>query len=206
MQAFGRISLMWRNSENRFGTVAIVLHWLMALVIPAMFVLGWYMVDLTYYDSLYKTLPHIHKSVGILLALVFLIRVLWKWTNPTPRPIADNSRIEALGARLVHALFYVLIALIVVSGYLISTAEGAAIDVFDWFAVPATVTSIPNQEDMAGIVHEYLAYLLIVLVLAHALAALKHHFINRDETLRRMLGKGSSAASASNSLQPRSQS
>jgi len=60
--------------------------------------------------------------------------------------------------------------------------------VFDWFTVPATLTNIENQEDVAGLFHRYLAYGLVAMAVAHGLAALKHHFIDKDETLRRMLG------------------
>jgi cytochrome b561 len=78
--------------------------------------------------------------------------------------------------------------LIVISGYLISTADNSSISVFDIFQVPATITSIPEQEDIAGLVHEYLAYGIMGLTLLHVAAALKHHFIKRDNTLRKMLG------------------
>ena len=76
-----------------------------------------------------------------------------------------------------------------ISGYLISTADGRAISVFGWFEVPATITSIPKQEDVAGLVHQYLAWGLVIFSGVHALAALKHHFIDRDATLNRMLGR-----------------
>lgn len=182
---------MIANTNERFGLVSVLLHWITALTVFGLFGLGWYMVDLTYYDPLYKTLPHIHKSVGILLVLLFLFRVGWKWLNPAPRPVDGSSRFEIVAARIAHVAMYLLLAMIFTSGYLISTADGSSIDVFDLFAVPATLTSIPEQEDVAGLVHEYLAYTLIGLVLVHALAALKHHFLDRDDTLRRMLGMGS---------------
>ena len=177
-----------RNTSERYGGMAILLHWIMALVVFGLFGLGLYMVELTYYDSLYKTLPFIHKSIGILLALVFIFRIFWRLTNPVPSPVAGTTPLEKRIADIVHRGFYFLIAAIMISGYLISTADGKSISVFDLFSVPATVTSIPEQEDTAGIVHQYLAYGLIVLVVLHAGAALKHHFVNKDFTLRRMLG------------------
>jgi cytochrome b561 len=76
------------------------------------------------------------------------------------------------------------------AGYLISTADGRAIEVFGLFNVPALVTGIPNMEDSAGQAHLVLAISLISLATLHALAALKHHFFDRDQTLRRMLGLG----------------
>ena len=176
------------NTRKTYGWVAVLLHWLMALFILGLFGLGLYMVELTYYDSLYKTLPFIHKSIGISLALVFIFRLIWKITNLKPEAVAGSSQFEQRAAKLVHLAFYVLIPCIMLSGYLISTADGSPINVFDLFSVPATVTSIPEQEDTAGFVHFYLACALIALVVLHAVAALKHHFINHDNTLRRMLG------------------
>ena len=177
-----------KNTTEKYGLIAIVLHWLIALVIFGLFGLGLYMVELTYYDSLYKTLPFIHKSIGISLALVFLFSVFWRITNPVPRALPGSKPFETRAAKWVHRLFYLLIPTIMFSGYLISTADGSAINVFEVFKVPATITSIPEQEDNAGLVHLYLAYGLIALVVFHAAAALKHHFFNHDNTLRRMLG------------------
>lgn len=178
---------MLRNSQNRFGLIAIFLHWLVAIAILGLFAVGWYMVELSYYDALYNTLPDIHKSIGMLLVPVFLFKIFWTWYSPPPPPLV-KSPLERIGARLMHVLLLLLIGVILFSGYLIPTAEGAPIDVFGWFSVPAGITSIPAQEDLAGVVHEYSSYALIALVVLHALAALKHHFINRDNSLRRMLG------------------
>jgi len=180
--------MILKNTSERFGLVSVLIHWLMALAIFGLFGLGWYMVDLTYYDPLYTTLPAIHKSAGILLLFAFVFRLAWRFANPVPRPVDGSSRLEIVGARLAHFGMYLLIAIILASGYLIPTAEGSGIDVFGWFTVPATLTSIPNQEDIAGLVHEYLSYALIALALLHTAAALKHHFVNRDDTLTRMLG------------------
>ncbi len=176
------------NSKNHYGIVAISLHWLMAIGILGMYCLGLYMVELTYYDSLYKTLPFIHKSFGITLALVFIIRLVWRLINPVPEALAGISPLQRDAANLVHRLFYIIIPLIMISGYLISTADGSSINVFHILEIPASITSIPNQEDNAGLIHQYLGYGLAGLVVLHATAALKHHFYNRDETLRRMLG------------------
>ena len=176
------------NTTDRFGVVAIVFHWLMAVGVFCLFGLGWYMVELTYYDALYKTLPFIHKSVGILLAVTFVLRIVWRLINPSPKPVDGSTPFEIVAAKVAHIALYCLVVLIVASGYLISTADGSSISVFNWFDVPATITSIPEQEDIAGLVHEYLAYAVIALAVLHAAAALKHHFVNKDDTLRRMLG------------------
>jgi cytochrome b561 len=176
------------NTVDQFGLVTILLHWLMAIALIGLFVLGWYMVDLTYYDALYKTLPFVHKSIGIVFGLLLVFRLIWKVINVEPKFEDGLSPFERLAAKAAHLGFYGLMVLIVISGYLISTADNSSISVFDLFLVPATITSIPEQEDMAGLVHEYLSYSIIGLTILHAAAALKHHFIDKDNTLRKMLG------------------
>ena len=178
---------MLRNTVSSYGWGAIVLHWTVALTVVSLFALGLYMTGLSYYDSLYRTAPHVHKSVGVLLFIVMLVRLLWRFLNPRPQPVAGSRTWEIRLAALVHGLLYLLLFVIMVSGYLISTADGRVLEVFDWFSVPALVTDIPSQADIAGAVHYWLAMLLIALVVLHALAALKHHFLNRDATLKRML-------------------
>lgn len=84
-------------------------------------------------------------------------------------------------------LLYLILFAIIISGYLISTADGQPISVFDWFSVPAVFTG-REQADLAGDVHLYLAWAVVVLSLLHAAGALKHHFIDKDITLKRMLG------------------
>lgn len=177
------------NTATEYGAIAIAIHWLSVVIIVAMFCLGFWMVDLDYYSSWYRRAPDIHKSVGILFAGVYVLRLILRLASPTPAPVAGTRPWESRTARVVHRLFYVLIACLVCAGYLISTADGRPISVFGWFEVPATITSIPEQEDLAGEIHWYLALGILTLAGLHALAALKHHFIDRDATLSRMLGR-----------------
>jgi cytochrome b561 len=177
-----------RNTARGYGLVAIVLHWLVALTVIGLFALGFWMTGLSYYDDWYRRGPDLHKSIGIVLFMVMLVRVVWRSINIKPEDEPGISAFERHLARRVHLLFYVLLFALMISGYLISTADGRPIQVFDLFAVPATLSDLPQQEDIAGAVHWYLALLVISLASLHALAALKHHFIDRDRTLKKMLG------------------
>lgn len=177
----------YKNHKHGYGLIAITVHWLMALTVVALFALGLWMTDLTYYDTWYKTAPHLHKSIGILLALIFLFRIVWRLANQAPDKIPTIPVWELRLAHLVHLALYLLIFSVIVSGYMISTADGRAIDVFNWFSVPAWITPVENQEDIAGKFHFYLACALIALAGLHAGAALKHHFYDKDATLRRMI-------------------
>lgn len=181
--------MQWRNSPSRYGVVSIVMHWLVALVVFGLFALGYWMVGLDYYSSWYTDAPTIHKSIGILLFMAMLLRVCWRWISPPPGHLPSHGRMTQLATKGGHAFLYLGLFVLMISGYLISTADGRGISVFDLFEVPATLTSIPNQEDVAGLVHEYLAWALVIFAGLHGLAALKHHFIDRDSTLKRMLGR-----------------
>lgn len=179
-----------RNSHSRFGAVSIGIHWLVAVVVFGLFGLGYWMVGLSYYDDWYRTGPDIHRSVGILLLLVMLFRLLWWLANPVPRPLSSHSRLEVLAAHGAHFLLYVLVFVAMVSGYLISSADGSSVSVFNWFEVPSVTGQIKGMEDTAGLVHYWSTWALVVLAGLHGLAAIKHHLIDGDDTLRRMLGTG----------------
>lgn len=178
-----------RNTSANYGVVAIFLHWLVALTVFGLFALGYWMVDLTYYHDWYKRAPDIHRSIGILLLAVMLVRVVWRAVNVPPSAPSGHKRWEVRSAHLVHGLLYVLIFVAMVSGYLISTADGSSISVFGWFEVPSVTGSTDRMEEPAGTVHYWTTWSIIVLAMIHAAGALKHHFIDRDNTLRRMLGK-----------------
>jgi cytochrome b561 len=177
---------MLRNNANRYGLVAIFIHWLSALTIFGLFILGFWMVDLSYYSEWYRLGPHYHKSIGLILGLLTVIRLVWKFSNPSPKPLSEN-KIENSLASTAHLVLYLGLILIIVSGYLISTADGRGIDVFNWLTLPSLGELFPNQEDIAGDIHKYAAYALITLAVLHMLAAFKHHYISKDNTLKRML-------------------
>jgi cytochrome b561 len=180
---------MLRNTPNTYGLIAVALHWLVAAIVVGMFALGLWMVDLNLYHPWYHRAPDLHKSIGVLLFAVMLLRLGWRLANPRPLPAPGVTRLEARAAAVAHVLLYILLFAVMIAGYLISTADGRAVEVFGLFGVPATVTGIEDQEDIAGDVHLVLAVILVSLAGLHALAALKHHFIDRDRTLLRMLGR-----------------
>lgn len=179
---------MFANDSDNYGWFSIALHWSMAVIIIGLFWLGLSMVELDYYDPWYNRAPAIHESVGLLLAAMLLLRLLARLLNPPPPPLASLHSAERGLAITVHWLFYALILATITSGYFISTAGGTAVSLFDWFELPAALGDYPQQEDIAGLWHERLAWSLVVLAALHGLASIKHHFIDRDRSLRRILG------------------
>lgn len=176
---------MVKNSKFGYGWVAIALHWLMAIGIFFMFGLGLYMVELTYYDEWYRGSLDLHKSLGFVLLAVWIVRVTWRWANTSPD--MAGTVIEKKAAHIVHLLLYLLMIALMITGYLISTADGRAIEVFGLFEIPAMSISFENQEDIAGDIHWGIAWSLMMMVGLHALAAIKHQFVNKDGTLMKMI-------------------
>lgn len=177
-----------KNTKTGYGLITIFLHWAMAILLAGLFSMGLYMTSLDYYDPLYHSLPHWHKSFGILTLLFLLMRFLWRVKNIKPDVIDTQKRYEVLLANFVQNVFYIFILFIGITGYLISTAKGKGIEFFYALEIPA-VGSLTDESvvDLAGEIHLTMAVLLSVLVLLHAFAALKHHFIDRDNTLKRMI-------------------
>jgi len=178
---------MFRNTTYSYGMVTILIHWVSALAVVGLFAVGFWMVDLTYYSTWYNTAPHLHKSVGVLLLMLTLFRLIWRQLNPKPVAEPNHKEWEKKAGKLAHLAFYLLLLLIMFSGYLISTADSRGIWVFEWFELPGFGAFIDEQADIAGLVHQYAAYSLMGLALIHALGALKHHFIDKDSTLLRMV-------------------
>ncbi|WML88445.1 cytochrome b [Thiothrix subterranea] len=179
------------NSEKTYGVVSIALHWVMAVVLIGMYFIGDYMVELEYYDALYHTLPKWHKAVGVILGGLLLMRLAWVYAQPRPLPASGHApKLTHLLGKLGHLALYGLLTIMLISGYLISTAKGHGINVFDWFEVPALLPQSKERDELAGDIHEIAGILFILLVGVHALAAFIHHFYWKDNTLTRMLGKG----------------
>lgn len=178
---------MLKNSTEAYGLIAIILHWLMALLVIALFALGLWMVQLDYYDAWYHKAPFWHKSFGLFVFLLIVFRLFWRFVNTAPHSLNPSDRIFNLLAKIMHGLLYGLLLLIPFTGYAIATAEGEGVSFFEWFVVPA-ICAFQNEDDFWSKSHEVLAWILIGLVCAHALAAFWHHFIKKDTTLLRMLG------------------
>ncbi|MCB1734449.1 MAG: cytochrome b [Gammaproteobacteria bacterium] len=176
------------DSPQRFGWISVALHWLGAIAIPALFALGWWMTGLDYYHPWYLRAPAWHIGCGLLLFGLLIVRVAWRMTQTQPLPIGNPFPWQSRFAGWNHRLLLGLSLLVSFSGYLIVTAVGQGASVFDLFTIAPLPVLMDRQEDVAGLMHWYTALLLIILSGLHAGAALKHHFIDRDATLYRMLG------------------
>ena len=177
--------MAFKNTKTTYGSVIKWLHWVMALAIFGLFGLGVWMRTLTYYSPWYTPAPHWHQSIGIVLLALLIFRFIWRLINI--RPDEDYLKpFDRLAAHAVHIAFYVLLFIIMVSGYFITSVDGTSVAVFNWFSIPS-IYQKQGAEDIAGFIHWTLAYGIMALAVLHTIAALKHHYIDRDITLKRML-------------------
>ncbi len=178
---------MLQDRAQGYGLVTIIVHWVSALTIVFLFALGVYMVDLGYYDDWYHKGPALHISVGLLLLVLMTFRLLWRLLSRHPRPLPNHSLLVRFSATAVKVILYALIFTVMITGYLITSAEGRGPLLFDWVRFPVFLQLESDGVDLAGEIHEIFAWLIIIFASLHALAALFHHFVIRDRTLVRML-------------------
>lgn len=179
---------MLADTLKSYGWITILVHWISAVLVISIFGIGFYMVDLSYYDDGYHELPKLHISLGLLLGFLMVLRVLWRIANRgKPKPLDSHTPlIRRLAASMKYAL-YLLIFTMIATGYLVTTAKGDPAKIFDLISIPATLELSSDWVDLLGEVHNIAGWLIMVLAAAHAGAALWHHFVIRDMTLKRML-------------------
>lgn len=175
-----------KNTSTQYGWISIFLHWLMAVGTIATYAIGDLMVELEYYDPWYLAAPDYHKILGIMMGMFLVLRVAWTVSQEKPQPLDNHLLLNKL-AQVTHYFFYLAIALLVISGYLIATAKGKGIDIAGLMEIPALLPANAERGEFAGEIHEFVAEIFILVVALHVAAALAHHFIFRDQTLLRML-------------------
>lgn len=171
---------------DHYTRTAITLHWAIALLIFAAFPLGVYMHDLPLSPGKLRLYSY-HKWIGVSIFVLAVLRVLWRFTHRPP-PLPDGMpRWEKLAASTVHPLLYVLIFAVPLSGWLMSSAKGVQTVWFGVLPLPDLVAKDKELGDLLKEMHEGLNFILLGVMLAHIGAALKHHFIEHDGILARMI-------------------
>ncbi len=175
------------NSAAQYGAVSKALHWLIAGLMIALIALGWWMVDLSYYDTWYHDALLWHKTLGICVLFLVTLKLVWRGITSMPQADGSLKPIERLGSHIVHYALFIAMIVLPVSGYLVSASEGAAIEMFGGLSVPAIIVLDDQARDIAIAIHYYCAYGTLALVVLHAAAAFKHQFIDGTGILKRML-------------------
>ena len=177
-----------RNTSSRYGAVTIGLHWLMAILIVAMVVVGLVMTAPPLAERNFE-LYQLHKSFGLTILVLAAVRLLWRVSNPKPDLPDTMSGVERLLANLTHVALYVLMFALPVSGWIMASASTLQVPTlwFGVFQVPHVVPPDADLEKLAKAVHGWLGWAIIGAFALHVAGALKHHFVERDDVLRRML-------------------
>jgi cytochrome b561 len=188
--------MIWGNSSSRYGAVAMTLHWLLAAMILFMLGLGLFMTSLDETDPRTFPLFQLHKSIGLTILTLAVARLAWRLANPIPALPVEISPRERITSRVVHALLYVLMIAIPLMGWATVSAAALAVPtvwfgLFEWphlwFLADLPRARKQVIDSQLATTHAALAFSLVALVVLHAAAALKHHFKDRNDVLKRML-------------------
>ncbi|MGV3552525.1 cytochrome b [Rhizobium sp.] len=180
---------MLRNTDHSWGLVSILFHWTMAALFLGQFWLGWYMQGVRNLLDRYS-LVQCHKSVGFMILGLAFLRILWAVTSRRPKLPDDMPPGERTMARGSHLVLYLALLLIPLTGW--AVVSTSPLPISSWFFGLFVIPSLPlgisiHAEHLWSSLHAFLAYAAIFLVGVHVLAALRHHFKNRDGVLGRML-------------------
>lgn len=175
-----------RNTTVRWGHVSQFLHWLIVVLLIVQVTLANIADDLPLGMKKLAMLAR-HKSVGITILGLAIVRLLWRWVNPTPLLPGTLKPYERVLANLTHAGLYILLFTMPLSGWMMSSARGFPVSWFGFLQLPDLVPKNKTLYDALLQTHQALAVTLFAIVFLHVVAALKHHFMLKDDILKRML-------------------
>lgn len=182
--------MRWRNSSANWGAIAKTFHWLIAIAVLVNIGLGLWANRFLPLSPLQVEVFYFHKSVGLTVLWLAVLRLMWRLTNPAPRLPLGMAPWERMLAQTSHFLLYVLMLAMPLSGWVIHSAANFPLDLYGVIRVPDLIPATMDEgavEDSAKIVHSWLFITICVLLVLHVTGALKHHFVNGDHVLRRML-------------------
>ena len=178
-----------RNTRERWGSLSQLLHWLIVALIALQATLGLTGLLLPLGMEKLAVLAR-HKSIGITILGLAVLRLLWRWLNPAPPLPCNLTPLERFLAHFTHVTLYVLLLAMPLTGWMMSSARGFPVSWFNLRQLPDLVPKSEALYDALVRTHAALAIGLAVTVALHVAAALKHHFVLKDDTLRRMLPFG----------------
>jgi cytochrome b561 len=176
-----------RNSAEAYGSLSKFLHWAIVLLIIPQYFLAEAAGELPEGDPQIAQLYGVHKSIGLLVLILAVVRVVWKLANRPNPALTDQVVWRRRTAAASHGLLYLLIFLQPLTGWAMSSAAGREVSLFGWVTFPPLVGENHQLHETLESVHEWLFYVLLGVAVVHILAAIYHHVVLKDDTLRRML-------------------
>ena len=176
----------WRSSDQRWSVISMTLHWLIALLVIGLCAVGYFMTELPTSPDKIKIYA-LHKSFGLTVLALMLLRLLWRLVDRRPAYPPGMPNWQKRLASLTHLLLYAVLLWMPLTGWLYNSASNFALRYFGWFSLPALSGPDPELKALAHEMHEWGFYVLALLFVVHVGAALKHHVLEKDDTLRRML-------------------
>jgi cytochrome b561 len=175
-----------QSSPSRYGAVAQGFHWLIAGLIVTQFTLGWMADDLPLGMHKLALLAR-HKSFGMTVLMLAVLRLIWRLFNRPPQLPAGMSKTQRILARATHVAFYALLFAMPLTGWMMSSAKNYSVSWFGRFTWPDLISPNEHAFNLLKATHHLLSDLLLAIAILHILAALKHHFWNKDDVLVRMI-------------------
>ena len=176
---------MFKNSRYTYGSLTKIFHWTMALIVIGLLLLGFYLDELSYSANQF-TLLKLHKSFGLLLLWLVALRIIWHRLSKKPVSLSTHAKWEKILAKTVHIFLYAALIGMPLSGWIMSMSGGYPVAFFG-IEIPALMDKNSQINDISWLIHQYLANALIAGISLHAIGAFKHHFIDKDSTLNRMV-------------------
>jgi cytochrome b561 len=170
-----------------YGPVARAVHWAVAALAVIVVGLGWALVGAPRGGDSRELLLLLHRSVGLLILILMVFRIVWRLTHPPPPFPAGFPKLEAAAAYADHALLYVLFLVMPLSGLLNAFFSGHSVSFFGLFAIPPLIPENPLLAKIAIAIHLASQFVVYALVAIHVAAALTHRFVRRNRILDRML-------------------
>jgi len=172
---------------RRYDKVAITLHWLVAVGVFVMIGLGWYMTDIPKGTPARAFFYNLHKSIGVTLAIIVLIRILWRWSHRPPALPMGTARWVVNASRLSHSLLYTLLVLMPVAGFTASNFSKYGVTYFGLFKIGPLFAENKSLYELFQGIHHAASEVLVVVICIHIAGALKHLLLDRDGVFFRML-------------------
>ena len=182
---------MLGNTEQSYGLVSRLLHWAMALVIIGMLSTGFLLERIEFGPTKLQIIG-LHKSFGVVILTLVVFRIAWHVLGKYPKSLPTHKVVEKFLAKAAHILLYVCMICMPLSGWLMSSSAGYPVSFFGLFDLPNLVEKNREFAGLMGQVHGAFAWGLVAVLGLHVLGGLKHHFVDKDSTLARMVRDGMS--------------